>query len=100
MTRFTLLFAVLGVWGLAYADWLAPGWLTFGLPASVAEPFKTSTTYDLGCRARRSLRQAAVTALENQTPDWAEFWHWDLNLFDKETEAAPTPCQSQQGEDR
>lgn len=83
MNRAVLIGGVILVWVIAYADWLQDGWLKFGLPASWNDPFTVAITYDLEAQAKRSLRQAAVRAVEDKTPDWIEFWNWFENEGDR-----------------
>ncbi|MEM9804628.1 MAG: hypothetical protein AAF959_05065 [Cyanobacteria bacterium P01_D01_bin.56] len=98
MPRTILLLALVGIWGAAYADWLAPGWLTFSMPSDISKPLSTTTTYDLGCGIRRSLRQAAIHTIEDSTPDWAEFWQWNFNPLREKPAADNLPCQSMPSE--
>ena len=78
--------AIASIWAVAYADWLSPGWLTFGIPKSISEPFTTQTTYDLGCSVRRSALTIGTRSIEAKTPDWLEVWRWDLNPLDGKNE--------------
>ncbi|MEM1256629.1 MAG: hypothetical protein AAGI69_29705 [Cyanobacteria bacterium P01_H01_bin.21] len=98
MPRTILLLALIGVWGMAYADWLAPGWLKFDIPSHISKPLSTTTTHDLGCGIRRTLRQAAIHAIEDNTPDWAKFWQWNFNPLEEEPAKENSPCQSMPGE--
>lgn len=94
MSRIILLMTIFGTWGAAYSDWLAPGWLRFGLPASLTEPLTTVTTYDLGCGLRLSARKAMMRGIESQLPDWVEVWHWDFNPFDNDSKADDASCRN------
>ena len=86
MTRLLLLAALVGVWGAASSDWLAPGWLRFGLPASLRQPLTTATTYDLGCGVRRSNQGRALSTLADYLPDWVGVDFLDQNACPLQSE--------------
>lgn len=74
MHRVIVSLVLFGFWGLAYSDWLAPGWLMFGVPSSWKTPLTTSTTYDVSCLSQRVQGQANMSPLEPQRPQWAQSW--------------------------
>lgn len=92
--KLTLSIAIAGLWLLAFCDWLEPGWLKFGIPASPTQPFTTVITYDVQCMARRSLHQAVMTTVESHTPDVLEFWNWTLFSGKQAENAKEHPCHT------
>ena len=82
---------IVSSWGLAYLDWLQPGWLQFGVPAAWNQPLTTQTTYDLAAGVRRTSRCAIAEGVTAVIPDWAEVWNWRLGNSRKE----PKTCLQQ-----
>lgn len=72
------------IWVVAYLDWLEPGWLKFGVPASLEQPFTVTRRYDLVCETREA-------AVDQVVPGWAQFWEWDLRFW-KQDKEPKDPC--------